>query len=118
MEEVGQAVEENESLLSCVAGDKLVVTETHADEKGGEDDEAHKLNGFAAPRVNEEEGNPVSWNKTCDGEDQISDTDVPQVVEDLGRSGGAGGSETNGSQDDGRVETEAVEGDLKGRVRN
>lgn len=101
LEEVGQAVEEDEGLGGGGGGGELVVTETHDDEEDGKHDEAHKLNGLATPAVDEDEGDPVSGDETGDGENQVSDADVPEVVEDLVGSAAAGSSETDGGQDDG-----------------
>lgn len=117
LEEVGQAVEEDEGLGGGGGSGELVVTETHDDEDNGKHDEAHKLNGLATPAVDEDEGNPVSGDETGDGEDQVSDTDVPEVVEDLEGPSAAGSSETDGGQDDGRVKTETVESDIKSEPR-
>lgn len=77
LEEVGQTVEEDESLCSSGASNELPVAETHADESHGEDYETHKLYRLAAPGIDEEEGNPVSRNETSDGKDQVTDGDVP-----------------------------------------
>jgi len=38
------------------------------------------LDRFAAPRVNEEEGYPVTWDETCNGEDDITNAYAAQVV--------------------------------------
>jgi len=115
LEEVGQAVEEDESLSATITGDELIVSETHDDESASEDDETHELDRLASPRVDEKEGNPVSGDETCDGEDQVADGDVVQVPEDPeGSLDVCWSSETYGGQDDGGVETETVESDLKG----
>ena len=115
LEEVGQAVEEDESLSATGRFDELVVCETHDDESGSEHGETHKLDRLASPRVDEKEGDPVSGDETSDSEDQVSDGDVVQVPVDLERSVDVcWGSETDGGQDDGGVESEAVESDLNG----
>jgi len=88
LEEVGEAVKEDEGLLSSFSASKLVVRETHADESASEHTETHKLDRLASPRVDEQEGDPVSRNETGDGEDQVADGDVVQVVVDLLGSGG------------------------------
>jgi len=77
LEEVGQAVEEDESLGSTSGGDKLVVCEAHDDESASEHAETEKLNRLASPRVDEEEGDPVSGDETSDRKDQVADGDVP-----------------------------------------
>lgn len=66
LEEVGQAVEEDEGAVRVT--EDSVVTEAHDDEDDGEEDETHELDGLAAPDVNEEEGNPVARNETSGGE--------------------------------------------------
>ena len=115
LEKVGQAVEEDESLPATIGGDELVVCETHDDESASEDGETHELDRLASPSVDEKEGDPVSGDETCDGEDQVADGDVVQVPVDLeGSIDVCWGSETDGGQDDRGVETEAVESDLKG----
>ena len=116
LEEVGQAIEEDKGLFATISSDELVVSETHDDESGSEHDETHKLDRLASPRVDEKEGDPVSGNETCDSEDQIADGDVVQIPVDLEGPGDVcWSSETDGSQDDGGVESETVESDLKGR---
>jgi hypothetical protein len=83
LEEIGDTVEEDESLGSSGSGDELVVRETHDDESASEDAETHKLNGLAAPLVDYKEGGPVPGNETSNGKDQVAKGDVPQVVIDL-----------------------------------
>ena len=115
LEEVCQAVEEDESLGAGRSGDELVICEAHADEKASEHDETHKLDGLASPNVDESEGDPVSGDETGDREDQVPDGDVVQVPVDLeGWVANRWSSETDGGQDDGGVETKTVEGDLNG----
>lgn len=53
LEEVRQTVKEDEGLPSCTGGDKLVIPKAHANKKGGEDGETHKLNRLASPNVDE-----------------------------------------------------------------
>jgi len=112
LEEVGQAVEEDESLGSSRGGDKFVVCETHDDEGASEHAETEKLDRLASPRVDEKEADPVSGDETCNCEDQVTDGNVVQVVVDFERSGGCWGSETDGGQDDGGVKPETVESNL------
>ena len=114
LEEVGQAVEEDESLGSTTGGNELVVGETHDNEGASKNDETHQLDRLAPPGVDEKEGDPVSGDETSDGENQVTDRDVVQVVEDLLGSSGVWRSEADGGQNDGRVETETVESDLNG----
>ena len=115
LEEVGQAVEEHEGLGGGSGGNELVVAEAHDTEENCEDDEAHELDGLAAPGVDEEEGSPVAGNETGDDDDEVTDGDVPEVLVDGSGTGErlVGGTETDGVEDDGVVETETVEGDLR-----
>jgi len=83
LEEIGEAVEEDEGLGSTMGGDKFVVPETHADEGTGKDDETHHLDWLASPTVDESEGDPVSRDETSNGKNQVTDADIPQVVKDL-----------------------------------
>ena len=114
LEEVCQAVEEDESLGSTTGRDELVVGETHDHEGYGKNDETHHLDRLAAPGVDEKEGNPVSGDETSNGKNQVTDADVPQIVIDLARSSRGRSAETDGGQNDGGVKTKAVEGDLNG----
>jgi hypothetical protein len=90
---------------------------THDDEKDGQGYESHKLNGFPSPPVNEKERCPVPGNQAGDRKDQVSDTNVPQTeicVTTSYRfaSTDCVAAETNGLQNDTRVETEPVESNL------
>lgn len=66
LEEVGEAVEEDEGALG--AAEDGVVSEAHDDEDDGQHDEAHDLDGLAAPRVDEDERGPVAGDETSDGD--------------------------------------------------
>ena len=81
LEEVGEAVEEDEG--GDRVGDESAVAEAHAGEGDGEHDESHELDGLAAPRVDEEERNPVARDETGDGEDDVSDRDVLESLPSL-----------------------------------
>jgi hypothetical protein len=118
LEEVRQTIKEDECLLSPIGGREFVVRETHDDECASEHTETEKLDGLAAPRVDEKEGNPVSRNETGDGKNQVTDGDVVQVVEDFLGSSRVWRSEADGGQDDGGVEPKTVEGNLSGGVKN
>lgn len=76
LEEIGETVEEEESLRRGDGGAELVVAEAHDDKEDGEHDKAHELDGFAAPAVDEEEGCVVSGNETCCRENQVADAGV------------------------------------------
>jgi len=117
LEEVGQAVEEDESLLSSIGGGEPVVSETHGDESASEHTKTEKLDRLASPRVDENEGDPVSGDEAGDSEDQVTDGDIFQVVVDLEISGGSWGSETDGGQDDGRVKSKTIESNIESKPR-
>jgi len=69
------------------------------------------LDGLATPGVDEQEGNPVSWDKTCDGEDEVSDTNVLEVLINVTRRrlGSSGVTKVDGGQNNGAV----IESDLR-----
>ena len=92
---------------------------THDDEKDREHGEAHQLDGLAAPLVDEEERRPVAGDEARNGQDHVADGDVPQVLVDLRAASElrVRRTETNGLEDDRRVETEAIEGDVQGKPR-
>ena len=92
---------------------------THDDEEDGEHGEAHELDGLAAPLVDHEEGRPVAGDEASSGEDHVAHGDVLQVLVHLVRAGEAGArrAETNGVEDNRRVETETVEGDVEREPR-
>ena len=115
LEEVGQAVEEDKGLASSPGFKKFTIPETHADEKDGEYDEAHKLDRLSSPTVDKDEGDPVSRDETSDGQDHVANADVPQVGIDFERSSEftTRRSETNGGQYGGTIKSKAVEGDLR-----
>lgn len=83
LEEVGEAVEEDERLLGARRRDELVVAEAHAAEEYGEHGEAHELDRLAAPRVDEQEGGPVAGDEAGGGQDHVADANVLQVGVDL-----------------------------------
>ena len=95
-----------------------IVERTHDDEEDGEDGESHELDGLATPSIDKQEGGPVSRDDTRNDQDHVSDGDVVEVLVDgsgtLQRL--VGGTETDSLEDDGRVQTQAVECDLKVRL--
>lgn len=117
LEEVGEAVEEHECLLCPGGSGKLVISEAHDDEKDGKDNEAHHLDWFTAPAINEEEGSPVTGDETGHNEDEVANGDIAQVLVDSERASNvlAGSTVTDGGENDGRVQTETVESNLKTR---
>lgn len=83
----------------------------------GEHEEAHELNLLPSDEVDEGEGAPVAGNETADGDDDVAEAGVVQLLPSLERGRRASRSETtiaDRSKDDGRVESEAVEGDVEG----
>jgi hypothetical protein len=110
LEKVGKAVKRDKGVFSCGSALELVVPETHYTEDGSEEYETHQLDGFPSPFIDEEKGGPVSGNETTDGEDDVTDRNVFQVLGDLFRSRTRRGrSESDGGQDDRGVQTETVE---------
>jgi len=117
LEEVGEAVEEDEG-ADVPVENHGVVTEAHADEDDGEHGEAHELNWLSAPDVDDCERDPVSWNETGDGEDDVANRLIDQCFVDLDvRVLGRPSTEANVGQDDGRVESETIESDVEGKPR-
>ncbi len=96
-----------------------MVAEAHAAEQCGQDRKAHELDRLAAPAVDEEEGRVVAGDKTADGEDHVADRSVVQRLPHvllLGRARRVR-AETDRREDGGRVETEAVEGNVEREPR-
>lgn len=109
LEEVGEAVEEDEGLGVRGGAGELVVAKAEDDEEDGEHDEAHELDGLAAPAVNKQEGDPVSGDQTSSGENEVANADVVQVVVHAANGTSSGGSpEADGGKDDRAVETQTV----------
>lgn len=121
LEEVGEAIEEHKRLARRLRRDELVVAEAHAAEKDREHGEAHQLDRLASPAVDEEEGCPVPGDEASSGQNHVAYTDVLEVGVHLETAGERRrrATETDGLQDDGRVEAKTVEGNLKeaGKVR-
>lgn len=87
-------------------------SQTHDYEDNGKHSEAQELDRLATPGIDEEEGNPVSWNEASDGEDQVTNANVVQVVVDTLGTLGDRRTEANCSKDDARVQSKAVESNL------
>lgn len=134
LEEVGESVKEGERPL--VHGRDLVVAEPHDDEDGGQSAEPHELDGLATPRVDERKGEPVARDQSRNGQTKcievirvtllsgmghvelgshdVTDRGVVHVVKrSLVRILRFRISETNGMEDDGWVEAQAVEGEIQ-----
>lgn len=65
LEEVGEAVEEDECAL--VVLEDGIVPEAHDNKDYGEKDETHELDGLASPDVDQEERGPVPRDQAGDG---------------------------------------------------
>jgi hypothetical protein len=86
---------------------------THDNEKNSEHDEAHELDWLSAPGVDEEERNPVSRNKAGNGENQVSNANVLQIDVCAKSTLLCRCAETDGLQDDTRVETQTIVSNLR-----
>lgn len=86
LEEVGETVEEDERIGRGAVRGKLVVSETHDDEQYGKNGETHKLNRLATPRVDKQEADPVSGDKTSGRQNHVTNANVKQVLVDLASS--------------------------------
>ena len=92
--------------------DKLVVGEPDADENDRKHDEAHHLNGFTAPSVDESNGDPISRDRSSTDNDKISNGGVVK-----GFIHGISLGVTDGTQDDRVIETKTIKGNIKGEPR-
>lgn len=134
LEEVCNAVKENKGVRAGFRGSEFVVSKalgesisvrwckpeqrhTHDDEENGKNGEAHKLDGFATPGIDQQEGSPVPGNETRNRENEVSNANVVQSLVDIERgiSGSSAATEINSSQDGRAIETETVKGDLERR---
>jgi len=86
----------------------MVIVETNDDEENSEDGEARKLDWLTADSINGCNGNPITWDGTGANNDQVADSCVAEDMVDIAALGIA-----NSAQDDGVVETEAVESDIE-----
>ena len=87
---------------------EVVVCETNDAEKDGKDDETHELDGLAAHGVDEGNCDPITWDCTGADEDETADG---CFVEDLVH--GFPAVVTDRGQDNGVVETQTIESDIK-----
>ena len=85
---------------------------THDDEKHGKDDEAHQLNGFTSPGVDQQKCRPITRDETSDRQDDVADRYVVKTLVYTKRAFLWGCAETDGGQDDGGIQTKAIESDL------
>ena len=86
-----------------------IVGEPDANENNGEHDEAHHLDGFPAPSIDESNGDPISRDRTSTDDDKISNSGIVK-----GFIHGISLGVADGTQDDGIIETKAIEGHIKG----
>lgn len=87
-----------------------IVTESEDTEDDGQHHESHELDRLSSDNVERCDGEPIPGNETGAREDDVTDTLIVESVVDklVWR-----GSVTDSSEDDGRVETETVEGDVE-----
>jgi hypothetical protein len=90
---------------------------TEDDENYRQDDEAHELNGFTAPRVDEQEGKVVPREQTSGSQNKVTRTDVIQGFVDTAGSLITRWGKTDRIEHNGRVETQAIESDLKKQAK-
>ena len=94
LEKVGEAIKHDETFNRSGCGSESIVTETyprlalvngisktiheltHGGEQNCEYAEAHKLNWFSSPGVDEKESCIISGDKTSSRKDEIPDTDI------------------------------------------
>ena len=74
------------------------------------------LNWLPSPAVDEGKGKVVTGQEPTEGEDDVSNGDVVERLLEGGRwvvGIGSGGTKTDGLKDNGRVQTQSVESDIK-----
>lgn len=73
------------------------------------------MDWLATPGINKQERNPISRNKTGDGENQVSNANVVKSLVDIQRRafGGSTATEVDRRQDDRAIQTESIKGDLE-----
>lgn len=114
-EKVAQAVQEDKDTPPVGACVHLVVRKAHDNEERGEHREAHRLDRFASPAVDGKYAGVRAGDLACNGQDKVPDADVAQVL----IYGGCAcevwrrRAEADGVEDDGGVESKAVERDLQ-----
>lgn len=82
------------------------------DKENGEYGKTHELDGLASPGVDEEEGEVVARDQTANGKDQVTDADILQVVVDELSTVSERSAETDCLENNGRIESQSVEGNL------
>lgn len=106
---VGAEVEEElrddvEAQKAVVGPFERLVGEADDDEDDGQDAEAAELDWFAADEVHRGDGHPVSGDGAGADQNEIADGVAVEVFVDVAAAGPA-----DGAEDDGVVQTEAVE---------
>lgn len=82
LEEIGEAVKEDESLVRGIRRRECTIRETENTEEDGENDETHQLNRFTTPTIDEEESDPIAWDEASDDENEVADCNVLEVLVD------------------------------------
>lgn len=103
-EELGEDVESEETLAA-----EIVVGEANDDEKDGEHDEAHELDGPSADGINGGNGDPVARDCARADKDDVPDSYVVEKFVNVLAAG-----VPNSSQNDRVVQSKTVEGNLMG----
>lgn len=102
-EELSDNVEGEETTFA-----QLVISETDDDEDNGQNSETHKLNGLATDGIDSSNCNPVARDGAGTGDDQVANCSVVKDFVDVVTLG-----ISDGSQNDGIVQTETVVGDIE-----
>ena len=100
-EELRDDVEAQEAVVGPF---ERLVGEADDDKDDGQDAEAAELDGFAADEIHRGDGHPVSGDGTGADQNEIADGVAVEVFVDVAAAGPA-----DGAEDDGVVQTEAVE---------
>lgn len=78
----------------------MVCKLTHDYEDNSEQDEAHKLDGPATPGIDEEESDPVTRDQASNRKNEVTDTDIDQVVVNTLDTFAGRATKTNDGKDD------------------
>jgi hypothetical protein len=118
-EEVAEAVQEDEGARTYSCRVHGVVREAHDDEQNSEHSKSHGLDGLAADTIDGEYTDICTGNLTGYSQDQVSDTDVAQVLVHCRSTcdGGRRTTKADGVENDGGVEAEPIERYLQQKRR-
>ena len=94
------------------ASESKQISRTHNYKEDGQHREPHELDGLSTNYVDQEKGRPVTGNEASDGENQVANTDMLQIIKCAFTGFWCSTTEANGLQNDTRVKAEAVESDL------